>query len=159
MSGFFSYQTRLWILFVLALLFPAIQFVPYGHEHTNPPTVQEPAWDSSETRDLVRLACFDCHSNETQWPWYANVAPVSWLVAYDVGHGRRHLNFSDWRQGQREGEDMGKLREVIAEGEMPPLPYRLMHPEARLTEGQKQQLIEGLKATVIHTRKLAAAGN
>ena len=147
MSSLFSYQGRLWILFVLALLVPAIQFIPYGHDHENPPIVQEPSWDSNQTRELAKRACFDCHSNETQWLWYANVAPVSWLIAMDVSHGRRHLNFSDWRQGQREGEDVKKLRETIVEGEMPPLQYRLIHPEARLTKSQKRELIDGLVAT------------
>lgn len=148
MSSFFSYQHRLWALFILAILFPAIQFIPYGHDHENPPIVHEPAWDSQQTRDLAKLACYDCHSNETLWPWYANVAPASWLVAYDVHGGRKHLNFSDWRQGQRKGEDAKELREVISEGEMPPLQYLLIHPEARLNGEQKQQLIDGLMATV-----------
>jgi len=147
MSSLFSYQRRLWMLFILALLFPAIQFIPYGHDHENPPIVHEPAWNSSQTRDLAKLACFDCHSNETVWPWYANVAPVSWLVAFDVRSGRRHLNFSDWRQGQREGEDARKLREAVLEGEMPPLQYWMVHTETRLSDQQKQQLADGLTAT------------
>lgn len=148
MSFLLSYQGRLWILFILALLFPAIQFIPYGHDHQNPPIVSELRWDSPATRDLAKKACFDCHSNETVWPWYANVAPVSWLVASDVHEGRRHLNFSDWRQGQREGEHIKKLREEIQEGDMPPIQYRMMHPEARLSAAQRQELIRGLTATV-----------
>ena len=53
-----------------------IQLVPYGHAHTNPPVVQEPAWDSARTRQLFMAAFADCHTNETQWPWYSSVAPV-----------------------------------------------------------------------------------
>ena len=61
--------------------FLLIQFVPYGRSHTNPPVLSEPAWDSPETRVLAQTACFDCHSNETDWsPWYTKVAPASWLV-------------------------------------------------------------------------------
>lgn len=155
MSFLFSYRRRLWMLFWMVVLFPAIQFIPYGHDHDNPPVVQEPSWDSRQTRDLAKNACFDCHSNETLWPWYANMAPVSWLVYTDVRHGRRHLNFSDWRQGQREGENPKKLREAIAEGEMPPLQYRLLHPEARLTASQKQQLVEGLVITANDSNGMA----
>ena len=65
--------------------FLLIQLVPFGRDHTNPPVVQEPNWDSPATRELAQRACFDCHSNETVWPWYSNIAPVSWLVA------QRHL--------------------------------------------------------------------
>ena len=61
--------------------FLLIQLVPFGRDHTNPPVVQEPKWDSPATRELAKRACFDCHSNETVWPWYSNIAPVSWLVA------------------------------------------------------------------------------
>ena len=53
--------------------------VPFGHSHTNPPVTKEPAWNSPDTRALVQRACFDCHSNQTTWPWYSHVAPVSWL--------------------------------------------------------------------------------
>ena len=80
-------------LVLLALL---IQLIPYGRDHTNPPVMQEPQWDSPQTRALTKRACFDCHSNETVWPWYSNVAPVSWLIYRDVSKGREHFNFSEW---------------------------------------------------------------
>ena len=67
------------VVAVLAGLFLAIQFVPYGRDHSNPPVIGEPTWNSPETRALAVRACFDCHSNETVWPWYSNIAPVSWL--------------------------------------------------------------------------------
>jgi len=62
------------------IVFIAMQLVPYGHAHTNPPVTGEPKWDSPQTRELAKRACFDCHSNETDWPWYSNIAPVSWLI-------------------------------------------------------------------------------
>ena len=62
-------------------------FVPYGRDHVNPPVGAEPSWDSPETRALARQACFDCHSNETEWPAYSTVAPVSWLIQHDVSEG------------------------------------------------------------------------
>jgi hypothetical protein len=77
---------------VLAVL---IQFVPYGRNHTNPAVIMEPTWDSPQTRQLAVRACYDCHSNETAWPWYTNVAPVSWLTQHDVDDGRHKLNFSE----------------------------------------------------------------
>ena len=85
-----------------AALFIAIQFVPYGRAHTNPPVVQEAKWDSPQTRELAARACFNCHSNQTEWPWYSNIAPISWLLYRDVINGREQLNFSEWNRVQRE---------------------------------------------------------
>lgn len=76
--------------------FVLMQLVSYGRNHTNPPVVSEPTWDSPETRALAVRACYDCHSNETVWPWYTNVAPVSWLIQREVAEGREELNFSTW---------------------------------------------------------------
>ena len=121
------------------------QFVPYGRGHTNPPVQQEPAWNVSETRALAKRACFDCHSNETIWPWYSNVAPVSWLVQRDVDEGRRALNLSEWNRPQKEANDAAK---TVEKGEMPPRFYVAVHPEARLEASQREALIRGLQATV-----------
>ncbi len=128
-------------LFALVLL---IQLVPYGRQHANPPVIQEPQWDSPKTRELVQKACFDCHSNETVWLWYSNVAPVSWLVQRDVDEGREKLNFSDWGRAREKDE----IIEVIQEGEMPMPIYLIMHTEARLTSTEKEALISGLQATI-----------
>lgn len=129
------------VLIVMAL---AIQLVPYGRDHTNPPVLQEPAWDSPQTRALAQRACFDCHSNETVWPWYSSIAPVSWLTQRDVDEGRAKLNFSEWGRGEQEADE---IAEVIREGEMPMPIYLLQHPEARLSAAEKQALIHGLVAT------------
>lgn len=126
----------------IALL--AIQLVPHGRDHVNPPLVSEPEWSSSRVRELAVKACFDCHSNETEWPWYSNIAPISWLVQRDVEEGRDGLNWSEWEEGEQDGEDMV---ETIVDGEMPPLRYELAHPEARLTDGEVRQLMQGLVAT------------
>jgi hypothetical protein len=103
---------------LLVALFVVAQAVPYGRSHTNPPTTAEPRWDSPQTRDLARRACFDCHSNLTTWPWYSNVAPVSWLVQRDVDEGRSELNFSEWDMPQ--DVDAEDLVEKIRDGSMPP---------------------------------------
>jgi mono/diheme cytochrome c family protein len=106
-----------------------VQLVPYGRDHTNPPVTAEPAWDSVATRELAVRACFDCHSNETVWPWYANVAPISWRLQSHVDAGREELNFSEWGSGDQEADEAA---EQVREGAMPPWDYRLSHPEARL---------------------------
>ncbi len=137
------------ILIILAVLvggFLLIQLVPYGRNHTNPPVVSEPNWDSPETRALAQRACFDCHSNETVWPWYSNIAPVSWLVYHDTEEGREYLNFSEWGSN-REGEEGDEMVEQIKEGDMPLPIYLPTHPEARLTPAEKSALITGLLAT------------
>ena len=77
-----------WALIGIPVVLVLIQFVPYGRSHTNPPVTGEPKWSSARVRQLTKDACFDCHSNETTWPWYSNVAPVSWLVQRDVDSGR-----------------------------------------------------------------------
>ncbi len=110
---------------------------------TSPPVVAEPHWDSPHTRELVRRACFDCHSNETRAPWYAQVAPARWLVAHHVEEGREHLNFSD-PASEYDLEDMVK---AIRSGEMPTWDYKLLHAAARLSPGARDSLVAGLTAT------------
>jgi mono/diheme cytochrome c family protein len=133
------------IVLVGLIIFGLIQLIPYGHNHTNPSVVQEPTWDSPETRALAKRACFDCHSNETTWPWYSSIAPVSWLVQRDVTEGRSRLNFSTWGQGEQEADEIAR---VINEGEMPPSFYLPLHPNARLTPAEKADLVKGLEATI-----------
>ena len=130
---------------MLVLAFLAIQFVPYGRDHVNPPVSAEPAWDSPETRGLAKEACFDCHSNETEWPAYSRVAPVSWLIQHDVSEGRAALNFSEW---QRPQEVATEAAEVVLEGEMPLRIYRLMHAHARLGAAETERLARGLERTL-----------
>jgi hypothetical protein len=141
------------LLAVAVVVLLLIQLVPYGKDHTDPPVVSQPKWDSPQTLALARRACFDCHSNETVWPWYSNIAPVSWLVQIDVDGGRRRLNFSTWGaassttgEGGRRGG--GDLAETISRGSMPPFQYLLEHPAANLTTAEKQQLILGLQASL-----------
>ncbi len=122
-----------------------IQFLPYGRDHTNPPVVAEPQWDSQQTRDLVTRACYDCHSNQTTWPWYSNIAPISWLIQRDVQQGRARLNFSQWGQSRRGG---GDAAEQIQRGTMPPAYYLILHPTANLTPEETQALVEGLQTSL-----------
>lgn len=154
--------------------------IPAWFFQTNPPVQNEPAWDSDQTRALAQRACFDCHSNETKWPLYSRVAPLSYWINLHVLEGREELNFSEWGtasqeeqhailaalglnpttayangdeeegeegEGEGHGEGPGEIVEVIEEGEMPLPSYLIAHPEARLTDAEKQQLIDGFKAT------------
>ncbi len=125
-------------------LFGVIQLVPYGRDHQSPAVIAEPIWKGLQTRELFFRACVDCHSNETSWPWYASVAPVSWLVQHDVDEGRSHFNVSRWGQGKQHADEAAGM---IRNGEMPPWFYLPVHPEARLTEAERQAFIRGLVDT------------
>ena len=131
---------------VVVCLAIGIQLIPYGHDHTNPAVQAEPNWDSPRTKELAQRACFDCHSNETVWPWYSNIAPVSWLVYRDVQEGRQRMNLSEWNHQQR--GDSEEATELLLSGEMPPAIFLPMHPEARLTEAEKQELAQGLQKSL-----------
>jgi mono/diheme cytochrome c family protein len=133
-----------WALGALLGLLLVIQLVPYGRDHTNPPVVAEPAWDSPATRALFVRACADCHSNQTTWPWYSHVAPASWLISRDVVEGREKFNISMWGQQRNEGDEAA---ETVREGEMPLWFYLPLHSEAKLTPAEQQQFIVGLAAT------------
>ena len=87
-------------------------------------------------------ACNDCHSNRTEWPWYSNVAPVSWLLAHDVNDGREELNFSEWGASKEKepGKLLGKICSEVTEGEMPMATYTLIHPQAKLTREEVQNV-------------------
>ena len=134
---------RLLVFVVIVLLL--IQLVPYGRDHTNPRTGQEPTWSSPAVRQLTQEACFDCHSNLTEWPWYTSVAPVSWLTQRDVEDGRAVLNFSEWQQPQE--ANLQEVVEAIRSKDMPPPQYRLVHKDARQSGNQRQELEAGLTAT------------
>lgn len=140
MKKFFASKTGKFVVLPLLVIFIGIQFIPV--ERTNPPVVYKPMWDSPKTEQFARRACFDCHSNETKWPWYSYVAPISFLVAKDVKDGRKNLNFSKPDLG-----DVDDLVHEIEEGEMPLKPYLIMHMDAKLTDQEKKEFISGLKAT------------
>jgi len=127
-----------------AAVFLLIQVVPYGRAHTNPPRTGEPSWSAPPVRQLFFRACADCHSNETRWPWYSHVAPVSWLVQRDVEHARSHFNVSEWG---REGNEGDEAAEELESEEMPPWFYLPLHPEARLSQAEERELLAGLRAT------------
>jgi hypothetical protein len=127
-------------------LFVLLQVVPFGRMPSNPPVTGEPAWNSPRTRALAVRACFDCHSNETEEPWYANVAPISWAVSDHVESGRSKLNFSEF---DTEQEDADKAADTTEDGDMPPGYYTRfgLHSSAKLSDAELTELIAGLRAT------------
>lgn len=149
----------------LIVLFAAIQFVPVDRSH--PPVTDPIVFKNVDAELIARRSCYDCHSNENVWPWYGNIAPVSWVVAHHIEEGRSVLNFSDiagtiangGERGERgeagEGGEGGaggsaseiveESSETINEGEMPPSYYLLTHPDAALSPADKATLITGIK--------------
>jgi hypothetical protein len=87
-------------------------------------------------------ACYDCHSNQTRYPWYSRIAPVSWMMASHVKEGKENLNFSDWKKYSKR-EQISKLNdicEMVEKGEMPLKSYTFMHSEAIILEYQQKDL-------------------
>jgi hypothetical protein len=130
---------------ISAIAFVAIQLVPVSH--TNPPVGAAVQWDSAQTKDLVTRTCMNCHSNETEWPWYANFAPGSWLTIVHVTSARSQFNLSELNKmpSNRKTRLARDMAEAIRNGNMPPIDFLFMHPEAQLTAAEKDQLILGLQ--------------
>ena len=145
--------TRLprWVTTLMAVLGVAgigglMQLLPIAKDLTNPPVLQEPAWDSPQTRDLTRRACFDCHSNETVWPWYSQIAPLSWMIAQDVFGARATFKCSEGVPDPNLTPQ--EIHAIVEEGEMPPGLYLLSHPGARLSLAEIRLLADGLSRSM-----------
>lgn len=138
-------------LILAAVTLLVIQVVPVTRD--NPPVETAIAWDSQRTEELAQRACMDCHSNATTWPWYAYVAPASWLTALHVHEGREGLNFSAINQYPPDRRDdlPGGIKRRVENGRMPLPDYLLLHPVARLTEAEQAELIEGIEASLAKT--------
>lgn len=144
---------RLWMLAaavaIAGLSFLTLQIVPFFPAgHSNPQVIREPNWDSAATRDLTMRACGDCHSYQTEWPWFSYVAPTSWVVSNHVWKARHGMNFNNWDVTSGKPRSPDQVEESIREGRMPPSAYLLTHPQARLTDAETEQLIAGLRRTM-----------
>jgi hypothetical protein len=145
------------IILGLIVLFVLIQFIRI--DKTNPPvdkskdfiTLTQP---SEEIRGILVTSCYDCHSNETQYPWYSNVAPVSWWLKDHINEGREHLNFSEWGnyKEKRQQHKLDECIEEVHEGEMPLSSYTLTHKEAALSPAQ-QETFNAWIATLIKKKQ------
>ena len=129
----------------IAIVLVGIQFIPVSI--TNPRATGE-IDVPPEVATVMRTSCYDCHSNETVWPWYTRVAPVSWLIARDVSKARDELNFSEWQDytDKRKDHKLEEVEEMVADGEMPLWFYLPLHRDARLSDGERDLLIEWSRA-------------
>ena len=129
-------RRALWLALVSLLIAQAFRI-----DTTNPPLQQDVA-APPEVDLLLRRACYDCHSNETVWPWYSDVAPLSWFLARDVREGRRELNFSTWNayDAKKKAKKLKESAEEVAEGEMPPWFYVAAHRHAALSPADVERL-------------------
>jgi len=135
-------KTLFWVGIAILVIALGIQLIPI--HRTNPPVSREIKWDSPTTHELAQRACLDCHSNTTVWPWESSIAPASLLIANHVAEGRSRLNFSEW---DKPNADFEEVRRNVQRGQMPPWDYMLMHPEAKLSTAETQQLLAGLQTT------------
>jgi hypothetical protein len=120
-------------------------------QRTNPPSNRDLAAPPA-VAGILRRACYDCHSDETRWPWYSRVAPISWIVVHHVTAGRRQLNFSEWdgylpRTRRHKLEWMAR---AVRNEQMPPWSYRLIHPEARLSGADRAALTRWIESDQIN---------
>jgi hypothetical protein len=129
-----------WIAVGAFVVFISLQFMTV--ERTNPP-VESDLEAPADVMQVLRRACYDCHSHETRWPWYSHVAPVSWYMVNHVDDARGDLNFSRWPSFDFESQAyaLEDIREQVATGEMPLTSYTLMHPRARLDEEDRDLLL------------------
>ena len=135
-----------WALIAIGVVFIGIQFVPV--ERTNPPVDPELMFQANVRvtpyiDQLVKRSCYDCHSHETKWPWYAYVAPASWLVSKDVVDGRIQLNFSEWDYSMfRSVGRLDQMAEEVYQDRMPLPIYLTLHSDAKLTSAEKDSLLD-----------------
>jgi hypothetical protein len=136
-------RIALWIIGVAVVIFVLIQFVPYGRDHSAKSEPNPFLWASPEAQAIAEKSCYDCHSNQTKWWWGVKIAPMSWLAQHDIDGAQESLNFSDWDGALTAAE----LEEAV-NGGMPPLQYVLMHPGAKLSDAEKQTLVNGFSASL-----------
>ena len=132
------------ILLVIIGLFIIMQLIPLNQR--NPPIIQDVSAPSG-IKLILKTSCYDCHSNETQWPWYSRIAPGSFLITRDVVEGRKHLNFSEFSEMDAfDSTDIAdEILEVLEDGKMPLPPYLLLHPGASLSDSQTEALMDWAK--------------
>jgi hypothetical protein len=143
-----------WAVLTLAVLFVLLQFT--SPQRTNPPVTRDmiaAVNPPAAVATSLRAACYDCHSHETKWPLYARIAPSSWLVVRDVNEGRQHLDLSEWPDDPaRAAKKLDSMNEEIDYREMPPKKYTLLHPETRLSEEQRKQMMDWTDAAATQLR-------
>ena len=152
------------VLIILLVLFVLIQFFPI--DKSNP--VPSPQMNfltikktPESTANLIRNGCYDCHSNETKYPWYSNIQPVGWLLKNHITEGRKQLNFSTFAtyNPKKQAHVLDEAAEMILNDKMPMDSYKLNHPEAQFSKGQKQEMMEYFKLLAQDIRILNPISN
>ena len=135
------------IVIGLVSVFVIIQF--FRIDKTNPEVVLENDFieiynPPTEVASILKTSCYDCHSNQSKYPWYTNIAPVSWFVKKHINEGREYFNFSEWNSltAKKQAHIIEECAEEVEEGEMPLSNYLLMHSEAELSKEQTKLLVE-----------------
>lgn len=146
------------ILIILAVLFVIIQF--FRIDKTNPPVNEGMDFltiknTPENVASKIRASCYDCHSNETKYPWYSNVQPVAWFLKSHIDEGRTKLNFSTFAtyEPKRQAHKLAEAVEMVETGEMPMESYLLAHPEAKLTQEERQMIIDYFRKIESETRE------
>lgn len=134
MKGLWKY-----VVVFLFIILIAVQFVPVSR--SNPPVTSE-IQTPENIKTILKTSCYDCHSNETSWPWYSRVAPMSWLVVNDVNEAREEMNFSTWGEYSQKkiSKKLEEIWEEVDKGNMPLWQYVILHPESRLTDQDKIEI-------------------
>lgn len=145
-----KYLTPKKIVITLIILFVVIQFFRIDKTIKPINTAKDFVFVTSanpEVTNILKTACYDCHSDQPVYPWYTNIAPISWWIKHHINEGSEHLNFSVWGdyKDKRKHHKLEECIEMVEEGEMPMASYTWMHKEAKLTDAQKLQLVEFFK--------------
>lgn len=129
-------------IIIIAVVIVLIQLIPVDRDNPATKTTDEIVV-TGEVKNIIQQACYNCHSNQTSWPWYSYVAPVSWLIVHDVHEGRGELNFSKWNlySKKRLKRKINEIADQVEEADMPLPMYTIMHQEADLSENQRKTLI------------------
>lgn len=148
------------LLWFILIVFIGIQFIPIDGRRpvVDPKAALHPP---AEVETILRASCYDCHSDETRWPWYTYVAPVSWWLASHVHEGRENLNFSKWNEmtANKQADTLSDIADEVSTGQMPLPIYLTVHRAARLTPEQIRTLTAWTDAAMKQIEAQSAAAN
>lgn len=134
------------------MIFVLIQFIPFTRNEDSEDSFGFMTYynlnENHEVHKLLKTSCYDCHSNNTTYPWYSKIAPVSWYLENHVRGGKKHLNFSEWKylEDNKKAHKVEECIEMLEKKEMPLKSYLLVHQDAKLSESQRQTLIDFFKS-------------
>ncbi len=143
------------IFWIIAIVFIGIQLIPRPKKNTSAETIISPVFQSNDTvLAILKKSCLDCHSNNTNYPWYASIQPLSMWINHHIEEGKEELNFSEFHSysQKKQQHKLKELIEQIEEGEMPMSSYTLIHQSAQLTGAEKKTLIDWTNRQILPTK-------